>query len=136
MKKIKMSINSLFFICFHVLTILNINLLYPNSLIFRVKFSEVSQNMTYKAQLRSFFILYLKNDLLLWATWSFLKYWSLEIHICQNGFKCFFKCYLIKCWRRKQQPAPVFLPRESCGQKNLVGCRLLGRTESDTTEAT
>ena len=39
-------------------------------------------------------------------------------------------------WRRKWQPTPVFLPRESHGQRGLVGCRLWGRTESDTTEAT
>ena len=37
--------------------------------------------------------------------------------------------------RRKWQPTPVFLPGESQGQGSLVGCRLLGRTESDTTEA-
>ena len=39
-------------------------------------------------------------------------------------------------WRRKWQPTPVFLPRESQGRGSLVGCRLWGRTESDTTEAT
>ena len=39
-------------------------------------------------------------------------------------------------WRRKWQPTPVLLPRESQGQGSLVGCRLWGRTESDTTEAT
>ena len=39
-------------------------------------------------------------------------------------------------WRRKWQPTPVFLPRESQGWGSLVGCRLWGRTESDTTEAT
>ena len=39
-------------------------------------------------------------------------------------------------WRRKWQPTPVFLPGESQGQGSLVGCRLRGRTESDTTEAT
>ena len=38
-------------------------------------------------------------------------------------------------WRRKWQPTLVFLPRESQGQGSLVGCRLRGRTESDTTEA-
>ena len=38
-------------------------------------------------------------------------------------------------WRRKWQPTPVFLPRESQGRGSLVGCRLWGRTESDTTEA-
>ena len=39
-------------------------------------------------------------------------------------------------WRRKWQPAPVFLPGESQGWWSLMGCRLWGRTESDTTEAT
>ena len=39
-------------------------------------------------------------------------------------------------WRRKWQPAPVFLPGESQGQWSLMGCRLWGRVESDTTEAT
>ena len=39
-------------------------------------------------------------------------------------------------WRRKWQPIPVFLPGESQGQESLVDCRLWGRTESDTTEAT
>ena len=39
-------------------------------------------------------------------------------------------------WRREGQPAPVFLPGESHGQRNLVGCRLWGRTELGTTEAT
>ena len=39
-----------------------------------------------------------------------------------------FKKYSPTPWRRKWQPTPMFLP--------LVGCRLWGRTESDTTEAT
>ena len=39
-------------------------------------------------------------------------------------------------WRRKWQPTPVFLPGESQGRRSLVGCRLWGHTESDTTEAT
>src|SRR5574341_994265 len=39
-------------------------------------------------------------------------------------------------WRRKWQPTPVFLPGESQGRGSLVGWRLWGRTESDTTEAT
>ena len=39
-------------------------------------------------------------------------------------------------WRRKWQPTPVFLPGESQGWGSLVGCRLWGRTELDTTEAT
>ena len=39
-------------------------------------------------------------------------------------------------WRRKWQPTPVFLPGESWGRGSLVGHRLWGRTESDTTEVT
>ena len=39
-------------------------------------------------------------------------------------------------WRRKWKPTPVFLPGESQGQRSLVGCRLWGHKELDTTEAT
>ena len=39
-------------------------------------------------------------------------------------------------WRRKWQPTPVFLPGESQGWQSLMGCRLWGHTESDTSEAT
>ena len=39
-------------------------------------------------------------------------------------------------WRRQWQPTPVLLPGESQGQGSLVGCRLWGSTELDTTEAT
>ena len=39
-------------------------------------------------------------------------------------------------WRRKWQPTPVFLPGESQGRRDLVGCRLWGHTESDTTGET
>ena len=38
--------------------------------------------------------------------------------------------------RRKWQPTPVLLPRESCGQRSLAGCCPQRHTESDTTEAT
>ena len=37
-------------------------------------------------------------------------------------------------WRRKWQPTPVFLPGESHGQRDLVGCGPWGCKESDTTE--
>ena len=39
-------------------------------------------------------------------------------------------------WKRKWQLTPVFLPGESHGQRSLVGCRLWGHTELDTTEVT
>ena len=38
--------------------------------------------------------------------------------------------------RRQWHPTPVFLPGESQGRGSLVGCRLWGHTELDTTEAT
>ena len=37
---------------------------------------------------------------------------------------------------KEMATTPVFLPGESQGQQSLVGSRLWGRTESDTTEAT
>jgi len=37
-------------------------------------------------------------------------------------------------WRRKWQPTPVLLPRESLGGRNLVGYSPWGHKESDTTE--
>ena len=37
-------------------------------------------------------------------------------------------------WRRKWQPAPVFLPGEFCGQESLVGYSPGDVKESDTTE--
>ena len=39
-------------------------------------------------------------------------------------------------WRRKWQSTPVFLPGEPQGQQSLVGCRLWGHIELDTTEVT
>ena len=43
--------------------------------------------------------------------------------------------FTVMHWR-KWQPVPVFLPGESQGRRSLMGCRLWGHTESDTTEAT
>ena len=47
-----------------------------------------------------------------------------------------FSLFTFMHWRRKWQPTPVFLPGESQGRGSLVGWRLWGRTESDTTDAT
>ena len=38
------------------------------------------------------------------------------------------------CWRRKWTPTPVFLPRESHGQRRLVSYSPWGCKESDTTK--
>ena len=37
-------------------------------------------------------------------------------------------------WRKKWQPAAVFLPGETHGQRSLVGYSTQGHTESDRTE--
>ena len=39
-------------------------------------------------------------------------------------------------WRRKWQPTPVFLPRESQGRWSLMGHHMWGHKESNRTEAT
>ena len=44
--------------------------------------------------------------------------------------------FIFMHWRRKWKPTPVFLPGESQGRGSLVGFRLWGHTESDTTEVT
>ena len=53
-------------------------------------------------------------------------------HDCETSLSLFTFMH----WRRKWQPTPVFLPGESQGRGSLVGCRLWGRIESDTTEVT
>ena len=53
-----------------------------------------------------------------------------------HGWATSLSIFTFMHWRRKWQPTPVFLPGESQGRGSLVGCRLWGRTESDTTEAT
>ena len=50
-------------------------------------------------------------------------------------------CWFLLCsnanqWRKQWHPTPVLLTGKSHGQKSLVGRRLWGRIESDTTEAT
>ena len=47
-----------------------------------------------------------------------------------------FSLFTFMHWKRKWRPTPVFLPGESQGWGSLVGHRLWGRTESDTTKAT
>ena len=65
--------------------------------------------------------------------------WQAAVHAVTEGrtrLSDFTLLFTFMHWRRKWQPAPVFLPGESQGWRSLVGCRLWGRTESDTTEAT
>ena len=44
--------------------------------------------------------------------------------------------FTFRHWRRKRQPTPMFLPGEFQGWQSLVGGRLWGRAESNTTEVT
>ena len=65
--------------------------------------------------------------------------WKAAVHGVDEGrtrLSDFTFTFTLMHWRRKWQPTPVFLPRESQGWGSLVGCRLWGRTESDTTEVT
>ena len=67
---------------------------------------------------------------------SFSIYGSDSKHSFWNkNFLGFVLVYMLNR-RRKWQTTRVFLPRESCGQRSLVGCCLWGCTESDMTEAT
>ena len=59
--------------------------------------------------------------------------WSLRV---RHDWTTSLSLFTFMHWRRKWQPTPVSLPGESQGQGSLVGFRLRGRTESDTTEAT
>ena len=62
---------------------------------------------------------------------------SIQIHLSlrESGYAWSWLDLGSNPWRRKWQPTPVFLPGESQGRGSLVGCRLWGRTELDTTEA-
>ena len=63
--------------------------------------------------------------------------WKAAVHGVAEGWtrlSDFASLFAFMHWRRKWQPTPVFLLGESRGRGSLVGCRLWGRTESDTTE--
>ena len=65
--------------------------------------------------------------------------WGAAVHgVAKSGHDCAtsLSLFTFMHWRRKWQPTTVFLPGESQGRGSLIGCRLWGRTESDTTEAT
>ena len=65
--------------------------------------------------------------------------WWAAVHGVEEGrtrLSDFTFTFTFMDWRRKWKPTPVFLPGESQGQGSLVCCRVWGRTESETTEAT
>ena len=53
-----------------------------------------------------------------------------------HDWATFLSLFTFMHWRRKWQLTPVFLPGKSQGWGSLVGCRLWGCTELDTTDAT
>ena len=61
--------------------------------------------------------------------------WWAAVHgVAKSGTRLSDFTFTFMHWRRTWQPTPVFLPGEPQGRGSLVGCRLWGRTESDTTE--
>ena len=104
--------------------------------------------------LSSYYILNLLffSDKWCWAPFDiFVNIWRLEINYraeepgrlqsmgslrVGHDWATSLSLFTLMHWRRQWQPTPVFLPGESQGQGSLVGCRLWGRTESDTTEVT
>ena len=72
----------------------------------------------------------------MWGVCVYIKYAHIHTMECNYWIYVITYIYIHTYWRRKWQPTPVFLPRESQGWRSLVGCHLWGHTESDTTEAT
>ena len=56
---------------------------------------------------------------------------------CRRQKRCWFNPWVGKIpWRRVWQPAPIFLPGESHGQRSLAGYHPEGHAELYMTEAT
>ena len=69
--------------------------------------------------------------------WGFvLMYYKRWRKITYFDWATSLSLFALMHWRRRWQATPVFLPGESQRWGSLVGCRLWGHTESDTTEAT
>ena len=50
--------------------------------------------------------------------------WSMGSHTVGHDWATSLSLFTFMHWRRKWQPTPVFLPKESHGQWSLVGCHL------------
>ena len=86
----------------------------------------------FQARVNIYTLPYVKQSKLLCSTGNYTQYFLItykgnesgnntQTYICTHVYVC---------------PTPVFLPGESQGWGSLVGFRLWGHTESDTTEAT
>ena len=60
--------------------------------------------------------------------------WSMSLLLCQ--YHTILVTLALKCVEKEKATHSSILPGESQGRGSLVGCRLWGCTESDTTEAT
>ena len=90
------------------------------------------------------------SSIIPYSFWMFIKYsclenpWTEEPGRLQSmgslrvryDWATSLSLFTIMHWRRKWQPTLVSLPGEPQGRGSLVGCRLRGCTESDTTEVT
>ena len=63
-------------------------------------------------------------------------WWAVVYGVAKSRIRPSDFTFIFMHWRRKWQPTPVFLPGESQGRGSLMGCRLWGHTELDTTEVT
>ena len=66
--------------------------------------------------------------------WGFKVFWVGKESACNAGDPGFDPWVGTIPWRRAWQPAPVFLPGESHGQRSLAGYSPWGRRASDMTE--
>ena len=64
------------------------------------------------------------------------RLWSMGSRRVGHDWVTSLSLFTFMHWRRKWQPTPVFLPWRLPGTGSLMGCRLWGLTELDTTEAT
>ena len=65
--------------------------------------------------------------------------WKASVHGVAEGqtrLSNFTFTFHFHALEKERQPTPEFLPGESQGRGSLVGCRLWGCTEFDTTEVT
>ena len=79
------------------------------------------------------------NDYLAWKipwTEKFRRLQSMGSQRVRHDWATSLSLFTFMHWRRKWQPTLVFFPGESQGRGSLVGFRLWGRIESDTTKVT
>ena len=83
-------------------------------------------------------IFFLKSLFTLWQIYMAdigLPWWLRGYSVCLQCGRPGFDSWVGKIpWRSKWQATPLFLPRESHGQRSLMGYSPQGRKESDMTE--